>query len=49
MKRSFNNTEETTNFNAFDALTENEMMQVRGGGDIRPRTRDKDLYEGEEG
>ena len=48
MKRSFNNTEEKINFNAFDALTENEMMQVRGGGDIRPRNRDNDLFEDED-
>jgi len=43
MKRSFNNTEETTNFNAFDALNEEEMLQVRGGGN--PRSRDKDIYD----
>ena len=44
MKRSFNNTEEKTNFNSFDALTTNEMLQVRGG-DSTPRTRDKDIFE----
>jgi len=46
MKRSFNNTEEKTNFNAFDFLTTSEMLQVRGG-DSTPRTRDKDIYDEE--
>ncbi len=45
MKRSFTNAEEKK-FNAFgfDVLNSNEMMKVRGGDDIRPRTRDKDTY-----
>lgn len=44
MKRSFNHTEENQNFNAFDALTTNEMMQVRGG-ESDPKTRDKEMFE----
>lgn len=44
MKRSFNNTEENNSFNSFDALTTNEMMQIRGG-DADPKSRDKDIFE----
>ncbi|MEE4286657.1 MAG: hypothetical protein V2I31_10920 [Mariniphaga sp.] len=46
MKRFFNNTEKK-NFQAFEVLTTNEMFKVRGGGDTRPATRDKDIFEGE--
>jgi hypothetical protein len=45
MKRSYKNTEETAKFNAFDALKENEMIQVRGGADTKPRSRDKDIFD----
>ena len=44
MKRSFNNKGENSNFNSFDALTTNEMMQIRGG-DAEPKSRDKDKFE----
>ncbi len=46
MKRSYNNTEEK-NFNSFgfDVLNSNEMLKVRGGEDVRPRTRDKDVFD----
>lgn len=33
--------------NSFEILSENEMMEVRGGTDIRPRTRDIDVYDEE--
>jgi hypothetical protein len=46
MKRFFNNTEKK-NFPGFEVLTSNEMLKVRGGGDTRPATRDKDIFEGE--
>lgn len=48
MKRSFANTKEKRNFTGFNVLSANEMLQVRGGGDVRPRTRDKDIFEGED-
>ncbi len=48
MKRSFANTKEKRNFAGFNVLSANEMLQVRGGGDVRPRTRDKDIYDLEE-
>jgi len=46
MKKSFNFKEEK-NFSAasFDVLNLNEMLQIRGGdGDVKPATRDKDLF-----
>jgi len=34
---------------SFEILTSNEMNEIRGGGDIRPKSRDKDIYdEGDE-
>ncbi len=47
MKGFLNNTEEKRDFNYFEALTTNEMFQVRGGGDLKPASRDKDLLEAE--
>jgi hypothetical protein len=44
MKRFFTNTEKK-NFQSFEVLTANEMLKVRGGGDTRPITRDKDILE----
>jgi hypothetical protein len=44
MKRIFANTQKR-NFNGFNVLTSNEMLQVRGGTDVRPRTREKDIYD----
>ena len=35
----------TENFLGFDILSENEMLEVRGG--IEPRTRDLDVFEEE--
>jgi len=33
----------------FDVLTSKDMNELRGGGDIRPKSRDKDIYdEGDE-
>ncbi|SHI51522.1 hypothetical protein SAMN05444280_10313 [Tangfeifania diversioriginum] len=48
MKKFFASTEEKRNFNGFDVLTSNEMLQVRGGGDVRPDTREKDIFEFDE-
>jgi hypothetical protein len=49
MKKFFESTEEKRNFNGFDVLTSNEMLQVRGGSDVKPDTRDKDIFDfGEE-
>ena len=42
MKRTSANTEEKRNF---DVLTSTEMLQVRGGGDVKPATRDKDIFD----
>jgi hypothetical protein len=47
MKRFFTNTQKR-NFNGFNVLTSNEMLQVRGGTDVRPRTREKDIYDVDE-
>ena len=33
----------TENFQGFELLKEEEMSQVRGGGDTRPRTRPIDI------
>jgi hypothetical protein len=46
MKRFFNNSEKR-NFQAFEVLTSDEMLKVRGGGDVRPATREKDIFEEE--
>jgi len=42
MKRTFANTEEKRNF---DVLTSTEMLQVRGGGDTKPASREKDIFD----
>ncbi len=42
MKRTFANTEEKRNF---DVLTSTEMLKVRGGGDTKPNSRDKDIFD----
>ena len=31
-------------FQGFEILSENEMMEVRGGADIRPKTRELDMF-----
>ena len=49
MKKFFASTEEKRNFNGFDVLTSNEMLQVRGGSDVKPATRDKEIFEFDEG
>jgi hypothetical protein len=46
MKRFFNNTEKR-NLQSFEVLTSTEMLKVRGGGDTRPATREKDILEPE--
>ena len=43
MKKIIDNS--TENFLGFDILSEDEMMQVRGGGDTRPRVRDIDIFD----
>lgn len=49
MKKFFASTEEKKNFKSFDVLTSNEMLQVRGGSDVKPNTREKDIFDfGEE-
>jgi len=44
MKRFFNKSEKS-NFQGFAVLTSDEMLKVRGGGDTRPITRSKDIFE----
>lgn len=44
MKAIITNTEDLKGFN-FEVLTANEMMQVRGGDDPRPVTRDRDILD----
>ena len=50
MKRTVKNSNENVSFNnfSFEVLTNNEMLKVRGGGDPKPKTRDKDIYDIEE-
>ncbi len=48
MNNFFVNTEENRDFDGFDALTSNEMLKVRGGGDTKPDTRQKDFFEFDE-
>ncbi len=45
MKTMINNSD--LNFQGFETLSASEMMQVRGGEDIRPKTRELDIYEEE--
>lgn len=45
MKKMIDNS--TENFLGFDILSENEMLEVRGGIDSRPTTRDRDVYDEE--
>ncbi len=47
MKRFFSNTQKRVNLKSFEVLTSNEMLKVRGGGDTRPATRQKDILEEE--
>jgi len=42
MKRTFANTEEKRNL---DVLTSTEMLKVRGGGDTKPNSREKDIFD----
>jgi len=44
MKAIITNTEDLKGFD-FELLTENEMLEVRGGTDVRPATRDRDIYD----
>jgi hypothetical protein len=43
MKTMINNSE--LNFQEFEILNENEMLQVRGGADVRPKSRDIDQFD----
>ncbi len=45
MKTMINNSD--FNFQGFETLSANEMMQVRGGEGIPPKTREIDIYEEE--
>jgi len=44
MKAIITNTENLKGFD-FEVLTENEMLEVRGGTDVKPVTRDRDIYD----
>lgn len=46
MKTINTNANELQDF-GFEFLSENEMMEVRGGTDARPKTRDRDIYDEE--
>ena len=43
MKRMVTNPE--LNLTSFELLSENEMLEVRGGTDTRPITRDRDQFD----
>lgn len=45
MKRVYSINKTRSNFEGFSVLTSEEMFKVRGGGDIRPATRDLDIFE----
>jgi len=45
MKRFFKNRDSKRNFSGFQFLTSNELLQVRGGGDSRPETKPKDIFD----
>lgn len=45
MKRLSNNKERRAEFTGFEVLTFGEMIKIRGGGDTKPASREKDLYE----
>jgi hypothetical protein len=47
MKAIITNTENLKGFD-FEVLTANEMLEVRGGGDPQPVTRDRDILDVEE-
>lgn len=47
MKRMIATSNELVNFAGFEVLSNNEMLKVRGGDDIRPKTRDRDIFEEE--
>lgn len=47
MKAIITNTEELKGF-GFEVLTANEMIEVRGGDDTKPVTRDRDILDIEE-
>ena len=50
MKRFFSNSVKRAQVKGFEVLTSGEMLKVKGGGDIRPATRSKDIItdEGED-
>ena len=47
MKRMIGTSENSVNFEVFgcDVLTSNEMYQVRGGDEVRPKTSEKDIFD----
>jgi hypothetical protein len=45
MKKMIDNS--AANFQGFEMLSENEMMEVRGGAEPRPKTREMDIFEEE--
>jgi hypothetical protein len=45
MKRFSFNSKEKRNFSGIEVLNATEMLKVRGGGDSKPASRDKDLID----
>ncbi|MDD4108431.1 MAG: ComC/BlpC family leader-containing pheromone/bacteriocin [Prolixibacteraceae bacterium] len=45
MKRSFITYKSTCNFNNFELLTTEELLKVRGGSDLKPASRPKDIFD----
>jgi hypothetical protein len=45
MKKLFNNRESRISFTGFEFLTSDELLKVRGGGDTRPETKPRDIFE----
>jgi hypothetical protein len=45
MKRSLTTNQSKVNFTNFELLTTNELFKVRGGGDLKPSSRTKDIFD----
>jgi hypothetical protein len=45
MKKFFTSRESKSSFAGFEFLTTNELLKVRGGGDTRPETKPKDIFD----
>ena len=44
MKKLFKIKESKSIFNGFEFLTPDELLKVRGGGDTRPETKPRDIF-----